>query len=164
MSDQLSVGAYVISGKDITDVVTSGGINYADNLLAGNYSVTGIDLTDTVIGKVTVSQSTPGFKLTPKFKGETQEEKRLRREAQGIIARARVSEPEQEEQLFSDAQDVVEQLKLEVLKLKVKAQEFETQSRHAEMIRAQLAREQIEAQIEEIDTAFVMFIMLAQID
>ena len=185
-ADSLAKGSYAITGNNVNDVVTSGGIAYADNLNAGSYSVTGYSLSDTVVitdllsagaytvtgnnlndaitGKIVVAQSTPGFKLTPKFKGETQEEKRLRRESQGIVARAKVIEPEQEDQLFADAQDVIEQLKLEVARLETKAEQFSIENRHAEMIRAQLAQEQLEAQIEEIDTAFVVFMLIAQLD
>lgn len=159
-ADNLNAGAYAISGKDITDVITTAGTAYTDSLLAGSYSITGYDLNDQITSAVQAF-ATPGFKLTPKFRGETKEEKRLRRESQGIIARAKVAEKEQETQLFDDAKDVVDQLKLEIGRLEVKAREFEVQFRHAEMIRAQLAKEQLEAQVEEIDTAFVVFMMLA---
>lgn len=124
-----------------------------------------------VIQSIATIQSTPGIikrgELKAQFKRtETDEEKRLRREAQGIIARVKVvgEEKEKSPQLLDDAVDVVEQLKLEIAKLEVRALEFQVADRRAEMIRAQLAAEQLQAQIEEIDMAFCMFVMLAQID
>jgi hypothetical protein len=53
--DSLSVGAYVLSGKDITDVVGTG-VDYADNLSAGSYSITGYTLTDSKVVADTLSK------------------------------------------------------------------------------------------------------------
>ena len=162
-SDSLSAGVYAITGKDITDVVTTSGISYADYLLAGDYLITGQSLED-VVHAAQVATATPGFigNLYKAKKQETDEEKRLRREAQGIIARAEVSQPS--EQLLDDAKDVIDQIKAELVNLKAKERAFVAQNRYAEMIRTQLAQEQLQAQIEEIDTAFVFMTILAQID
>ncbi len=104
--------------------------------------------------------STPGLLLPQGKKKETEEEKRLRRETQGIIARA--EQGKHSEQLVNDAKDVIDQLKDEILNLKLKERVFVAEKRHAEMIRAQLAQEQLQAQIEEIDTAFVMMMLIAE--
>lgn len=114
----------------------------------------------TVTDAASLITSTPGFKLTPKFRGETEEEKRLRREAQGILSRVEIGEPS--EQLVNDAKDVIDQLKDEIINLKLKERVLVAEKRHAEMIRVQLAQEQLQSQIEEIDTSFVMMMIIAE--
>lgn len=142
------------------NVVTSD----VDGVLACTTDPIGFSGAGSVSSTQPAYQATPGYKMYHPKREETKDEKRIRREAQGIIARAKVVEPEQEDQLFKDAVDVIDQLKLEVSRLEIKAEKFSLENRHAEMIRAQLAQEQLQAQIEEIDSAFVMFTLLAQID
>jgi hypothetical protein len=123
-------------------------------LLSSN--ITGEDLT-----------STPGFKTLKAYtkKQETEEEKRLRREAQGIIARVKLASPNSKDnRLMDDAVDVVEQIKLEIARLDLKANYFERVNQQQNMIDAQLAQEQLQAQIQEVDDVFIMFMLLAQID
>ena len=103
-----------------------------------------------------------GGKLYFPKKQETEEEKRLRREAQGIIARIETQDPS--EQLFDDSKDVVEQLKDEIRNLAAKERAFKAENKYAQMVRVQLAQEQLQAQIEEIDTAFVIMTIMSEVD
>jgi hypothetical protein len=163
-SDALSVGAYLLTGNTVTDVKT-GATSYLDSLLAGNYLLSGQTLTDDYSGTQQPILSTPGFYKAYTKKQETEEEKRLRREAQGIIARVKVASPDSKDNLLlDDAVDVVEQIKLEIARLDLKAKYFERVNQQQNMIDAQLAKEQLQAQIQEVDDVFVMFMLLAQID
>jgi hypothetical protein len=186
-------GSYSLTGKTATLSVVAGAAHYTLSATAGSYSLTGQSVTLSYVGHVpiayalscevgayeisgknatldyagTVKALLPqvyGFKNLKAYskKQETEEEKRLRREAQGIIARVKLA-PKPEE-VFDDAVEVVDQLKLEVEKLEVKVLEAKVKNRRNDLIRAQLAQEQLRAHIEEIDAAFVMFTMLAQMD
>ena len=113
---------------------------------------------------IQIDTATPGFigRLYKAKKQETTEEKRLRRESYGIIAR--IETQELSPQLFDDAKDVIDQLKDEIRNLAAKERVFEAENKYSNMIRVQLAQEQLQAQIEEIDTAFVIMTIMAEID
>lgn len=97
-------------------------------------------------------------------KEETEEEKQLRREAQGIIKRIKESDKDQGVSLFADSANISYKLQQEVNKLEIKALEFNAERKYSDGIRAQRVAHQMKAQIEEIDAAFVMFTMLAHLD
>ena len=80
--------------------------------------------------------------------------------ARRVIEKVKKAKPEQEQQLFSEAENVIEQLQSEIIKLDALSVEMQTMGRRAEMIRVQLAIEQMKAQIEEVDAVFVMFMMV----
>lgn len=159
-SDALSKGTYALVGNTVSDVKT-GSTSYLDNLLAGNYLYAGISIADNYVSSQPI-QATPGFYKAYVKKQETEEEKRLRREAQGIIARAKTEKPSKS--LYNDAQDVTEQIKLEIARLGLKAKYFEAQLQQQHQIEAQLKAEQLQSQINEIDEVFVMMMLIAQLD
>jgi len=108
---------------------------------------------------------------------ETDEQKRLRREAQGIIERIKAAEPDQLAAIRADAADVSVRLRQTVVALKYAAAEYQARLNAEAADRAiaeqQAAREQIMAiqagldaavaQIEELDAVFVMFMLAAQL-
>lgn len=106
---------------------------------------------------------------------ETEEQKRLRREAQGIIQRIRQAEPQQAEQLLDDSKEISRQLQDAIAALEALAAEYQAQL-DAEMaqqaqeqssrlrsllIEAQLQAELLQQQVEELDVAYIMFMLAA---
>lgn len=129
------------------------------------------------IGAVVVEQPKQGglHGLRAHFKRiETEEQKRLRREAQGIIQRIRQADPGQAEQMLDDSKEVLRELQEAITALETLANEYQAQldaemSRQAQeqsaalrslLIEAQLQAELLQQQVEELDVAYI-FMMLA---
>lgn len=106
---------------------------------------------------------------------ETEEQKRLRRKAHGIIQRIKQAEPEQAEQLLDDSKEVSRELQdaiaaLETLSAEYQAQLEAQQALRAQeeaaalrnlLIEAQLQAELLQQQVEELDVAYIMFMLAA---
>ena len=90
----------------------------------------------------------------------TERKKTLERETKGVIARAKQGDKD----AADDAELVIAEIRKEIDRLGIKAEFYERKNKQRLMIEAQLAQEQLEAQIEEIDTAFMMMMLIAQID
>lgn len=124
-----------------------------------------------------------GWNLRAQFKGvETEEQKQLRREAQGIIQRIKETpKPTQEQvvEFYDDAEEVSQKLQdaitailnrqqvylsqlEEQARLEAEAQQRQ-QARDLELllIEAQLQASILQQQIDELDAVFVMFVMAA---
>lgn len=121
--------------------------------------------------------STPGRKLNlrAQFRGvETEDQKRLRREASGIITRAKKAEPADIYGLQVEAEDVSGQLQEAIAQLELAASAFTAEMRAKEaakatkdakrlqllLITAQSQLEAMQQQVEELDAVFV-FMMIA---
>jgi leucyl aminopeptidase len=101
---------------------------------------------------------------------ESEEQKRLRREAQGIIRRIKQAEPEQVEQLQEDAEDISKQLKQAIESFEQASEQYQTrlkQKRSAELqsllIEAKLQAEIMQRQREELDVAYIMMMIAAHV-
>lgn len=130
------------------------------------------------IGAVVVEQPKQGgvHGLRAQFKRiETEEQKRLRREAQGIIQRIKQAEPQQAEALLDDSNEISSELQGAIAALETLAAEYQSQL-EAEMaqqareqcarlrsllIEAQLQAELLQQQVEELDVAYIMFMLAA---
>jgi len=84
-------------------------------------------------------------------------------QAQEVIERVKEARPEQAQQLYSDAENVVWQLRIEIERLELMAIDLQALGRRAEIIRVEMAIEQMKAQIEEIDMVFVIFAISSQL-
>ena len=102
---------------------------------------------------------------------ETEEQKRLRREAQGIIQRIKQADPVQSEPLLDEAKSVSSELQSAIAELEALAETYknriEAQQASEEalalrtlLIEAQLQAELLQQQAEELDVAYI-FMMLA---
>jgi hypothetical protein len=80
--------------------------------------------------------------------------------AKKVIKNAKKRDPD----AFEEAIDVIAEIRAEIENLGIKAEYYERINKQQAMIQAQLAKEQLEAQIEEIDVVFGILIMLAQLD
>lgn len=108
---------------------------------------------------------------------ETEEQKRLRREAQGIIQRIKQADPVQAEQLLDDSKEISIQLQGAIAALETLAAEYQEQLEEQTALRAlqeaaimrsllieaQLQAEQLQQQVEELDVAYIMFMLAAQV-
>ena len=129
------------------------------------------------LGAVVVEQPKQGglHGLRAQFKRiETDEQKRLRREAQGIIQRIKQAAPEHSEQLLDDSAEISRKLQDAIAALNAAADEYqaqleEQQALHLQeqsaalqslLIEAQLQAELMQQQVEELDVAYI-FMMLA---
>lgn len=161
-------GSYSLTGGDA--VLTKTGIT-AYTLLAdaGVYALSGGDAVLSWSGEVQVRQGGLGKLRAQLRKTETEEQKRLRREAQGIIQRI-----QQGEVLPDEAADVSKQLQEQIARLEIQAAQYQAelnqqrtlarmQELQSLLIAAQLQAEQAQQQIEELDVAFVMFMLAAHI-
>lgn len=163
-----NAGSYSLTGGDAV-LTKTGATNYTLTADAGVYSLAGGDAVLLWSGDVQIKQGGLG-RLKAQFrKSETEEQKRLRREAQGIIQRIKDGEPVQVE-----AEGISKQLQEQVKRLEIQAAQYQTelaQSRalarmqqlQSLLIDAQLQAEQAQQQIEELDVAFVMFMLAAHI-
>ena len=106
---------------------------------------------------------------------ETEEQKRLRREAQGIIQRIKQADAVQADALLDDSKEISRQLQDAIAALEALAAEYQAQL-DAEMaqqaqeqssrlrsllIEAQLQAELLQQQVEELDVAYIMFMLAA---
>lgn len=103
-------------------------------------------------------------------KHETEEQKRLRREAQGIIQRIKEAEPQQVEQLQEEAEDISGQLRDAIAALENVAAQYQSklnQKRTSELqsllVEAQLQAEMMQQQQEELDVCYVMLLLAAHV-
>ena len=152
-------GAYVLSGQDATLTYSPGGapVNYTLSCDAGAYVLTGQDA-----DLVYTSRATGGG--VPKWnpyrpQGETEEQKRIRREAQGIIAKAKVKGADIPA-LFEQAKQVSGLIKADIDRLEKQAAEYQelltkrrTQARIEAFAMAQndaLAQKQLQQALVEI--------------
>lgn len=108
---------------------------------------------------------------------ESEEQKRLRREAQGIIQRIKQATPECSEQLLDGAADISRRLQDAILALETLAAGYQTgleeqnalraQEQAAAMnyllIEAQLQAEWLQQQVEELDVVCVCFMLAAEV-
>lgn len=116
--------------------------------------------------------------LKASFKGiETEEQKQLRREAQGIIARIKKAEPRQVVELQQEAEDISWQLQEAISRLEIAAEAFgialeqkqqqlameQAQQLQDLMIESQLQAELMRQQVEEIDVAYITMMIAAHI-
>lgn len=106
---------------------------------------------------------------------ETEEQKRLRREAQGIIQRIKRADPEQSEALLDDSKEISRQLQEAIAALEALAAEYQAQLEAQQALRAQeearalrsllieaqLHAELLQQQVEELDVAYIMFMLAA---
>ena len=114
--------------------------------------------------------------LKAQFRGiETEEHKQLRREAQGIIQRIKVSEPQQDEALIDESADISRQLQEAITALNLAAARYQAQLEEQSaqqaayqaqvlqslLIEAQLQAEMLQQQVEELDVAYIMFMLAA---
>ena len=116
--------------------------------------------------------------LRAQFRGvETEDQKRLRREAAGIIARAKKAEPADIYGLQVEAEDVSGQLQDAIAQLELAASAFTAELRAKEakkatidakrlqllLVDAQLQIETMQQQVEELDVAFIVMMIAAHI-
>jgi hypothetical protein len=116
--------------------------------------------------------------LRASFRGvETEEQKRLRREAQGIIKRIQTARPEESIAVQEEAEGISAELRAAIDRLEISADAFEQamkvkQAQKAQkqalelqslLIEAQLQAEILQQQVEEMDVAFVMFMLAAHL-
>lgn len=87
--------------------------------------------------------------------------KQLERETKGIIARVNKGEDNQE--LLSDAEDVIAEIRKEIDALGIKAEYFERKNQENLALQAKVAQERLEEHIQEIDEVFAMMMFIAQI-
>ncbi len=116
--------------------------------------------------------------LKASFKGvETEEQKRLRREAQGIIARIKKAEPEQAQGLQQESEDIAAQLQDAIGRLELAAEAYaealkvkqaQKAKKQAAGLQQMLAQAQVQAelmqqQIEELDVAYIVMMLAAHL-
>ncbi len=116
--------------------------------------------------------------LRASFRGvETEEQKRLRREAQGIIKRIQTARPEESIAVQEEAEGISAELRYAIDRLEIAADAFEqamkvkqaqkaqkqAQELQSLLIEAQLQAEILQQQVEEMDVAFVMFMLAAHL-
>ena len=141
----------------------------------------GFAATGTLTAAVVEDAKQGGIKklnLRASFRGvETEEQKRLRREAQGIIKRIQKAQPEQATDLQEEAEGISAELRAAIERLELAADAFEQamkakQAAKAQkqakelqslLIEAQLQAEILQQQVEEMDVAFVMFMLAAHL-
>ena len=106
---------------------------------------------------------------------ETEEQKRLRREAQGIIQRIKQADPVQADALLDDSKEISRQLQDAITALEALAAEYQAQLEAQQALRAQeeaaalrnllieaqLQAELLQQQVEELDVAYIMFMLAA---
>ena len=106
---------------------------------------------------------------------ETEEQKRLRREAQGIIQRIKQADPVQADELLDDSKEISRQLQGAIAALEALAAEYQAQLEAQQALRAQeeaaalrnllieaqLQAELLQQQVEELDVAYIMFMLAA---
>jgi hypothetical protein len=95
------------------------------------------------------------------------ENKRIHAGKEALLASAKKvikKAKKRDDDAFGEAVDVIAEIRAEIDNLGIKAEYYERINKQQAMIQAQLAKEQLEAQIEEIDTVFAILIMLAQLD
>ena len=132
------------------------------------------------LGAVVVEQPKQGglHGLRAQFRCiETEEQKRLRREAQGIIQRIKQGVHEPSAQLLDDAADVARMLQGAIAALYSMAAEYQAQidaqmALHARaqaarlqslLIEAQIQAELLQQQSEELDVAYIVMMLAAHI-
>ena len=105
----------------------------------------------------------------------TEEQKRLRREAQGIIQRIKQADPVQADELLDDSKEISRQLQGAIAALEALAAEYQAQLEAQQALRAQeeaaalrnllieaqLQAELLQQQVEELDVAYIMFMLAA---
>jgi hypothetical protein len=108
---------------------------------------------------------------------ETEEQKRLRREAQGIIKRIKKAEPQEAAQLIDESADISRQLQEAITAFNQAAARYQVQLEDHEALRAQeqartlqlllidaqLQAEQLQQQVEELDVAYMMMMLAAHV-
>lgn len=108
---------------------------------------------------------------------ETEEQKRLRREAQGIIKRIKKAEPQQVEELLDDSADISRRLQEAIKAFNLRAARYQLELEEQEalqaqeqarilqylLIQAQLQAEQLQQQAEELDVAYIVMMMAAHL-
>ncbi len=106
---------------------------------------------------------------------ETEEQKRLRREAQGIIQRIKQADPVQADELLDDSKEISRHLQGAIAALEALAAEYQAQLEAQQALRAQeeaaalrnllieaqLQAELLQQQVEELDVAYIMFMLAA---
>jgi hypothetical protein len=110
-------------------------------------------------------------------KTETEEQKLLRREAQGIIKRIKKAEPQEAAQLIDESADISRQLQEAITAFNQAAARYQVQLEEKEaqraqeqaqmlqllLIDAQLQAEQLQQQVEELDVAYMMMMLAAHV-
>jgi hypothetical protein len=141
----------------------------------------GFAATGTLTAAVVEDAKQGGIKklnLRATFRGvETEEQKRLRREAQGIIQRIKTAQPEQAAEIQDEAQDISQELQDAISRLEIAADAFDqalkvkqaekAKKQAAELqsmlIEAQLQAELLQQQVEELDVVYLTFMLAAQL-
>lgn len=123
-------------------------------------------------GRAPDEQSYNVYGLRAQFKRqESDEQKRIRREAQGIIKKIKKLDPEEpEDELLADAENVAQQIKEVIARLEANARELEgmkatkaqEKALRALLIDAQIEHEMMVQQQTDLDVAFVA-VMLAEL-
>lgn len=116
--------------------------------------------------------------LQAQFRGvETEEQKRLRREAQGIIKRIQKAQPEQVVALQDEAEGIGKELQDAIARLELAADAYEqamkakqaqkarrdAEALQAMLIEAQLQTELLQQQAEELDVVWLTFAIAAHL-
>lgn len=116
--------------------------------------------------------------LLASFRGvETEEQKRLRREAQGIIKRIQAAQPEQVAALQDEADEIGKELQDAIARLELAADAYEqamkakqaqkarrdAEALQAMLIEAQLQTELLQQQAEELDIVWLTFAIAAHL-
>lgn len=116
--------------------------------------------------------------LRASFRGvETEEQKRLRREAQGIIKRIQKAQPEQVAALQDEADEIGKELQDAIARLELAADAYEqamkakqaqkarrdAEALQAMLIEAQLQTELLQQQAEELDIVWLTFVIAAHL-
>jgi hypothetical protein len=175
-------GAYAYSGNAATLTYTPGAakVDYVLSCSAGSYAYSGQPASLLyVAGAIQVIQGgVKKLNLRAQFRGvETEDQKRLRREAAGIIARAKKAEPADIYGLQVEAEDVSGQLQDAIAQLELAASAFTAELRAKEakkatidakrlqllLVDAQLQIETMQQQVEELDVAFIVMMIAAHI-
>jgi hypothetical protein len=168
-----SAGAYALTGNNATLTKSASGA-YTLTCSAGNYGLTGNSATLSYVSLNTVIQGGGNRPKAQFRRSETEEQKRLRREAQGIIERIKVAEPQQVEQLEVEAKSIGKELVQAIQALNSLAEQYQTklqiqQANHQVrelqrlMIDAQLQSELMQQQQEELDVVYILFMLAAHI-
>jgi len=176
-------GAYVINGQDASLVYTSGVTAYSLTCDAGSYSIAGQDATFSYSGQVATRNGGVPAWNPYQATGESDEQKRNRRIAQGIIKQAQKPDADIAK-LSIKARDVSQRLKADAERFEAFAAQLALELERAytkrllaevmqarnnalatrqleqQMIAAQLQAEANRQQIEELDVVF-MVVMLA---
>ena len=116
--------------------------------------------------------------LRASFRGvETEEQKRLRREAQGIIRRIQKAQPEQVAALHDEAEGIGKELQDAIARLELAADAYEqamkakqaqkarkdAESLQSMLIEAQLQTELLQQHAEELDVIWLTFAIAAHL-